>query len=91
MTVIGVWPALTLFAGLIFGSLADLISPLGSDPDLPWLQSLLLIWLHIVALIAATVVIFIAAYLLFHATRDPRLTTSLGRYSSAQKRQPTDE
>ena len=118
LTCIAVWLALTLFAGLIFGAIADVISPTGDDPTvtelidntrtelavarispeqlynetasvllnpqvrtigivspeqldqaipdtLPWLQSVLLVWPHVVALVAATVVMFIAAFLWF--------------------------
>ncbi|MFQ5557189.1 MAG: ABC transporter permease [Acidimicrobiales bacterium] len=113
-----VWLVLTLFNGLVFGALADVISPAGGDasaeelienarteiavsrispeelynevstvmlnpqirtigivnprqldqtiPDtLPWDQSVLLVWPHIVALVATIVVMFIAAFILF--------------------------
>ncbi len=118
LTAIAAWLALTLFAGLIFGAFADLVSPVGSDPTttelidntraeltaarispeqlyneaasvllnpqvrtigivspeqldqtipatLPWIQSALLVWPHLVALVAATVVIFIVAFIAF--------------------------
>ena len=118
LTCISVWLILTLFAGLVFGAIADFVSPAGDDatveeiienarteltvsrispeelynetatvllnpqvrtigivspeqldqavPDvLPWDQSVLLVWPQLVALIATTVVIFIAAFLLF--------------------------
>lgn len=118
LTCIAVWLILTLFAGLIFGAIADTVSPAGGDattseiienarteqvvsrtspeqlydetasvllnpqirtigivrqqqldqavPDaLPWDQSLLLVWPQVVALVASTIVIFIAAFLVF--------------------------
>lgn len=118
LATIAVWLACTLFGGLIFGALADLVSPAGDRataaeivdnarteltlsrvspeqlyneastvllnpqvrtigiinpeqldqavPDeLPWDQSLLLVWPHIVALVAATVVMFVSAFVVF--------------------------
>lgn len=118
LTCISVWLVLTLFAGLVFGAVADVFSPAGDDasvaeivdnartelrvsrispeelynetatvllnpqvrtigivspeqldqavPDvLPWDQSILLVWPQFVALIATTIVLFIAAFLVF--------------------------
>lgn len=118
LTSIAVWLVLTLFGGLVFGAVADVISPAGDDasatevvenaraelmvsrvspeqlynesatvllspqvrtigivnpeqldqaiPDtLPWGQSVLLVWPHVVALVALTVAVFIAAFVAF--------------------------